>query len=139
MMWVLLKKKKNHRLRATGASTMFSVGIPKKVIKSITGHKSSKALQVYKPPTVDQLQAVSNVLTVPNSSFAMEVQKHDTTCTVSENTKVYKCEEIVKETASCAKMVGSMFSGLNGCNVSSLPQKTMIVIVQQAPSDSDKK
>ena len=80
---------------------------------------------------------MSNVLTVPNSLFATEVQKHDTTCTVSENTKVYKCEEIMKATASCAKMVGSMFSSLNGCNVSFLPQ-TMIVTVQPAPSDSDK-
>ena len=57
------EKKTNHSLRATGTSAMFSAAVPEKLIKGITGHKSTEALQVYERPTVQQQQAVSRVLT----------------------------------------------------------------------------
>ena len=46
-----LQKKTNHSLGATGASLMFSAGVPEKLIESVTGHRSSKALEVYERPT----------------------------------------------------------------------------------------
>lgn len=42
---------------------MFAAGVPEKLVKSITGHKSTKALEVYECPTVEQEKAVSKVLT----------------------------------------------------------------------------
>ena len=130
---------------------MFSAGVPEKITKSITGHKSSKALQVYERRTVEQLQAVSNVMTVPNSSFATEVQHYSINPTVSQHidsvisptvlsqhTEMYQCKELVKERASCAEMVGAMFSGLNNCSINFSPQ-TMIVNVQPAATVSTKK
>ena len=56
-----IAKKTNHSLRATGASTMFTAGVPEKIIKNITGHKSSKALEVYERPSTEQLEAVSQL------------------------------------------------------------------------------
>ena len=44
------EKKTNHSLRATGASAMFNAEVPEKMIKSVTGHKSSKALAIYERP-----------------------------------------------------------------------------------------
>ena len=70
-----LEKKTNHSLRATGATAMFTAGVPEKIIKSVTGHKYSKALELYERPTVDQMKAVSKVMTNPNSSFSCEVEQ----------------------------------------------------------------
>ena len=35
------EKKSNHSLRATGATAMFAAQVPEKMIKDVTGHKSS--------------------------------------------------------------------------------------------------
>ena len=54
----------NHSLRATAATRMFASGIPEKVIAKFTGHKSSKALQVFERTTGEQVRkaglAISN-------------------------------------------------------------------------------
>ena len=54
----------NHSLRATAATRMFATGVPEKVIAEFTGHKSSKALQVYERTTDEQVKkaglAISN-------------------------------------------------------------------------------
>ena len=71
----MTQKKTNHSLKATGASTMFTAGVPEKLIKNITGHKSTKALEVYERSSTEQLQAVSKVMTTPNSSFSSEVRQ----------------------------------------------------------------
>ena len=54
-----IKKKTNHSLQATGAMAMFAAGVPEKMIKEVTGHKSSNALEIYKRPTVPQKQALA--------------------------------------------------------------------------------
>ena len=67
-----IEKKTNHSLRATGATAMFAAGVPPK--KRITGHKSSKALEIYDRPTVPQRQALANVLNGScHCDFGMEV------------------------------------------------------------------
>ena len=40
------EKKSNHSLRASGATAMFAANVPEKMIKEVTGHKSSKALEL---------------------------------------------------------------------------------------------
>ena len=54
--------KTNHSLRATGASELFEAGVPKKIIKERTGHRSLEALRLYERTTSDQQKAVSSIL-----------------------------------------------------------------------------
>ena len=54
--------KTNHSLRATGASELFAAGVPEKIIKERTGHRSLEALHVYEHTTSMQHQAVSSIL-----------------------------------------------------------------------------
>ena len=54
--------KTNHSLRATGASELFEAGVPEKIIKERTGHKSLDALRTYERTTSEQQKAVSNFL-----------------------------------------------------------------------------
>ena len=62
-------KKTNHSLRATGASAMFNAGVPEKLIRSVTGHRSN-ALQLYERPTNEQLQETSAVLLQGKRKFS---------------------------------------------------------------------
>ena len=55
------EKKSNHSLRATGATALFNAGIPEKLIKDVTGHRSN-ALHLYERPSLQQRQEVSKVL-----------------------------------------------------------------------------
>lgn len=66
--------KTNHSLRATGASAMFNAGVSDKLIRDVTGHRST-ALQLYERPTLQQKQAVSRVLVQGTQNFT---NKEDT-------------------------------------------------------------
>ena len=54
--------KTNHSLRATGASALFQVNVPEKIIQERTGHRSVKALRLYERTTEQQHHQVSNIL-----------------------------------------------------------------------------
>ena len=54
--------KTNHSLRATGASEVFAAGVPEKIIKERTGHRSLEALHIYEHTSSAQHQAVSTIL-----------------------------------------------------------------------------
>ena len=51
------EKKTNHSLRATGATALFNAGVPKKLIKDVTGHRSN-ALHLYERPTTGSVEGV---------------------------------------------------------------------------------
>ena len=123
-----VEKKTNHSLRATGASAMFAAGVPEKLIKSVTGHKSSKALEIYERPTVKQLKAVSKVMANPGSSFIAEMDREKVQCH-SDSVDVFQSREILKEKSDYG-IVGSMFAGLNSCPINISPQ-TMVINIQQ--------
>ena len=55
----IVDKKISHSLRATGATAMFGAGVSEKLVKNVTGYKSSGALQVYQHPTRQQEMTVS--------------------------------------------------------------------------------
>ena len=71
----ITEKKSNHSLRASGETAMFAANVPEKMIKEVMGHKSSRALAIYERPTVQQKQAVSNILVTSSKSYHEEVQK----------------------------------------------------------------
>ena len=60
-MWKLALKRKNPTI-AFVQQAMFAAQVPEKMIKAVTGHKSSKALALYERPTLAQKQALSKVL-----------------------------------------------------------------------------
>lgn len=42
---------------------MFAAGVPGKLVKSVTAHKSKKAFELYEQPTAQLQQSVSKALT----------------------------------------------------------------------------
>ncbi len=75
------EKKTNHSLRATGASALFNAGVPEKLIRDVTGHRSN-ALQLYERPTLQQKQSVSSVLVQGQKTFATAEKENASTVTV---------------------------------------------------------
>ena len=108
------EKKTNHSLRASGASAMFNADVPEKMIKSVTGHKSSKALAIYERPTIQQQQAVSGVLMGGSSSYVSKGQ--------SSAGPSYRMQQPSGVPNSASMVMSSMFSGLNNCNITISPQ-----------------
>ena len=73
---MLLVYKTNHSLRATGASSLFTAGVPKKIIQQRSGHLSLQGLRHYERVTQQQQVAVSRVLSSSeNTSFDSELEK----------------------------------------------------------------
>ena len=72
-------KKTNHSLRVSGATSLYSAGVPEKLIQSRTGHSSLEALRKYERVTDDQEQAVSKILSGESESFkkANDVKAND--------------------------------------------------------------
>ena len=107
----IAEKKTNHSLRATGASALFTAGVPEKLIRDVTGHRSS-ALQLYERPTAEQRQAVSRVLVQGEKQFS-----------TAESTK------------NVERSLPSQFNfgGLNNCNVNIYvqPRSTMENSIEQ--------
>ena len=68
--------KTNHSLRATGASSLFTAGVPEKIIQQRSGHLSLQGLRHYERVTQQQQLAVSRVLSSSeNTSFDSELEK----------------------------------------------------------------
>ena len=52
----------NHSLRRTCATRLFQKGVEEQQIMSITGHRSSNAVRIYKEISHDQEEATSNLI-----------------------------------------------------------------------------
>ena len=123
------ERKTNHSLRATGATAMFAAQVPEKMIKEVIGHKSSKALALYKRPTLAQKQALSKVLAggsgSGSTSFAEELQvvKHAQT----KQTAVQRSEQYLHaKSAFPAGLFSSLFNGLSNCTIKFAPKNINI-------------
>ena len=57
----------NHSLHRTGISRLFQAGVPQKLIKEYSGHRS-EALDRYQIPSEKQIQEISRVLAGPSTS-----------------------------------------------------------------------
>ena len=57
-----IEGKTNHSLRVTGAKRLFEANVPEKLIKKVTGHRSSDSLRVYERTAISQQQAVSTLM-----------------------------------------------------------------------------
>ena len=105
----ITEKKTNHSLHATGASALFTAGLPEKLMRDVTGHRSN-ALHLYDRPSLQQQQEVSKVL-VQGSSDKENAPK-------SENVPVRA--HPMKPVSS--NVFGSIFSSVNNCTITISPQ-----------------
>lgn len=123
------EKKTNHSLRATGATALFSAGVPEKIIRDVTGHKSN-ALELYERTSLAQKEAVSGILVQGKRSFAEEVDKEN----AGSVARVQKAGNPVQQARALAStqqqwsgtMLGSLFSGLSNCTVNISPQNFVV-------------
>ena len=135
-----IESKTNHSLRATGATAMFSAEVPEKMIKGVTGHKSSQALHLYERSTVTQQQALSKVLTAPPSSasgcssYINEVQKLQGvyhTPAIPSNVQALNVQSQCRVTQLGTSMLSLMFSGLTNCTINITPQQLNVNLQPQ--------
>lgn len=150
----ITEKKTNHSLRATGASALFNAGVPEKLIRDVTGHRSN-ALQLYERPTVQQKQSVSRVLVqgetyddtgkdnalqlykcpslqqrpVPGVHVQGQSVFGDTRRENALHTSVQQHSPVASKSA-----FGSIFSGLSHCSVNISPQNFIINVGSAAAS-----
>ena len=117
-----IAKKTNHSLRATGASALFHAGVPEKLIRDVTGHRSN-ALQLYERPTEQQRKQVSEVL-VQGREFGKENMPAST----SSQSSRPRPPAIQQDVCRGASMCNSIFSGFSGCKVTISPQNFTVNI-----------
>ena len=71
----------NHSLRATGATQLYTAGLPEKIIQERTGHRSVECLRSYGHTSEKQQHAVSRILsssTELNFQTEMKLETHET-------------------------------------------------------------
>ena len=69
----------NHSLRATGATQLYTAGVPEKIIQKRTGHRSVECLRSYKRTSEKQQHAVSKILSASTElNFQTEMKKLET-------------------------------------------------------------
>ena len=102
---------------------MFAAQVPEKMIKDVTGHKSSKALALYERLTLAQKQALSKVLaggpgSSSSTSFSEEVDK--LRCNQSA---VQRSEHhLHAKSAVPAGLFSSLFHGVSHCTINFAPK-----------------
>ena len=104
-------------------TAMFAPGVPEKLVKSVTGHKSTKALQVYERPTVEQERAVSKVLTLGVSYHPQPAKPPETSSDAGQQQSVLQVKSAIQKGGN---LLGAMFSGLNGCTINITPQNFVV-------------
>ena len=68
--------KTNHSLRATGATELYTAGVPEKIIQERTGHRSLECLRMYEQTSDSQHTAVSKILSSSQeTTFNGEISK----------------------------------------------------------------
>ena len=69
----------NHSLRATGATQLYTAGVPEKIIQERTGHRSVECLRSYERTSEKQHHAVSKILSSSSElNFQTEMNKLET-------------------------------------------------------------
>ena len=123
-----VEKKTNHSLRATGATALFNAGVAEKMIRDVTGHRSN-AIQLYERPTEEQKKQVSKIMmnsgskpSIPESA-SLGKENYFQGTPASRERRPYSTESIF----------GSVFSGLNNCNVTLTPQNFTVNLYQAPP------
>ena len=73
--------KTNHSLRVTAATRLFQAGVDEQLIMERTGHHSTDGIRVYKRSSIEQQQAISDILSRSSKKQKAENPMQDDTCT----------------------------------------------------------
>lgn len=132
----ITEKKTNHSLRATGATTLFNAGVPEKLIRDVTGHRSN-ALRVYERPSLEQRQAVSKIL-VQGASNKENIPSKDIHPVTSSHHHISQSSTPISSTplSSTPNFLGSLFSGVSNCTINISPQNFNVNVGSNSHSDS---
>ncbi len=105
-------------MRATGATALFSAGVPDKMIREVTGHRSN-ALELYERPSMAQREAVSGILVQGKKSFAQEVEKGGERSSDAQvqQPKNPVMQPIPPRPGQLPDMVRCLFSSMNNCSL----------------------
>ena len=117
----ICEQKTNHSLRATGTTAMFNASVPEKMIREVTGHRSS-ALHLYERPTLKQQKDVTSVLMRSND---MENQPVTLESHVDHRTSSVGAVQQAKLCPS-PSAIGAMILGLTNCSISITPQNLIV-------------
>ena len=116
-----LEKKTNHSLRATGTSAMFHAGVPEKIIRDVTGHRSN-VLHLYMSVHHCSRNRKCQRIWYRGKSRSMEksTDQHlsqfaTTLCNSAASVRS------LPTAPSSGAILGSLFSGLGNCNIWALP------------------
>ena len=74
----LIGKKTNHSLCVSGATSLFEVGVPERVIQQLSGHRSLLSLQMYERVSDGQEKAMLRILTGEKSNYNKSVMESTT-------------------------------------------------------------
>ena len=110
-----ISDKTNYSLRATGATALFNVGVPEKLIWNVAGHRSN-AFQLYERPSMQQRQEVSKVL-VQGARQTVEKENIPT-----------------KGNGPVNPVFNSTFSGVNNCTINISPQNFFVNVCSASPN-----
>ena len=85
-----ISSRTNHSRRATGATELYAAGIPEKIIKERTGHRSLECLWMYERTSEKQHNAVSRILSAKSeTNFNIEMSKlEDNSTNISSHSSV---------------------------------------------------
>ena len=104
---LVLLGKDNHSSCAMGVSALFNAGVPEKLIRGVTGHRSN-ALQLYERPTTEQLEETSVILVQGKKRFFPGKENEHVTCPPATTTTVTPASSVVSPTAlGQAPLLGS--------------------------------
>ena len=73
--------KTNHSLRVTAATRLFQAGVDEQLIMERTGHHSTDGIRVYKRSSIEQQQAISDILSRSSKKQKVENPMQDDVCT----------------------------------------------------------
>ncbi len=140
----ITESKTNHSLRATGASALFNAQVPEKLIKGVTGHKSSQALQLYERPTQMQEMAVSRVLTAGALHLTLQQEQQQQQHTIPSVQRqqelsaipLQNTETIVSKSGT-SRFMGSLFNGLNNCTINITPNNFTVNVQTTTEREAD--
>ena len=131
----------NHSLRTYGATTMFQAGVPEKLIKQRTGHRSLQSLHQHEHTCESQLLDVSNVVSCDqdsNKEVSATKSQHSTAADIVpyKDPSPHQMLAAAQSTSNAASSCSTMKEPLrptfifNSCNFSSCPLLLLEVLIR---------
>ena len=116
---------------------LFNAGVPEKLIRGVTGHRSN-ALQLYERPTTEPLEETSAILVQGKKRFFPGKENEPETRAPATTTTVTSASSVVSSTAlGQAPMLGSSGPTQSSCFGSIFSGVTHITVNVSSKSASD--